>query len=213
MPNFIDLTGQRFDRLVVLERVPDALTTTWLCRCDCGREKPVTTGNLRRGLTRSCGCLSAEMAKARGGHGKWRDPLYRIWAAMIRRCTKPNTINWDRYGGRGIRVCDQWHDYATFAADMGQRPSKRHSLERIDNDKGYEPGNVRWATTREQARNMRSNRMVTYQGETLTIADWSERMGIPYMTLRWRLTAGGWPVKQAMTTQTLPYGRTRKNHL
>lgn len=135
----------------------------WVCRCDCGTHRSVLVGSLVRGLSRSCGCLKAEVARERALsvrliHGDAlkgrRRGLYQLWASMIQRCTNPKHQAWKNYGGRGIRVCDHWkRNYMAFKFWMGERPSAAYTVDRIDNDGHYEPGNIRWATRTEQVRN------------------------------------------------------------
>jgi hypothetical protein len=126
-------------------------------------------------------------------------PSYRSWYSMIDRCTNPSKKGWENYGGRGIAVCERWRKFANFLSDMGDRPNGL-SLDRIDNDKNYEPGNCRWATRGEQARNRRSNRLLTYKGETHVMKDWATILGIKYITLRYRLFVLGWTVEKALET-------------
>ena len=156
--NFIDLTGKRFGRLVV-ERYTGSVgkKSKWQCVCDCGNRTIVNGQSLTRLATRSCGCLFREIVGARfKSHGKRYTPEYNTWCGMRQRCLNPNTTRWADYGGRGIKVCDRWmHDFPAFLADVGQRPSPRHSLNRVNNDGDYEPGNVRWALASEQMRNRR----------------------------------------------------------
>ena len=158
MPH-LDLTGQRFGRLVVAEiRVPRVGPhTQWNCDCDCGRKTAATTGHLRSGHTQSCGCLQrARARKAATKHGKCYTPMYVIWAGIRQRCRDTGCPAYRYYGGRGIRVCERWlNSVDAFIADMGPRPSARHSVDRIDNDGDYTPENCRWATDEVQNRDKR----------------------------------------------------------
>jgi hypothetical protein len=127
-------------------------------------------------------------------------PEYAIWRAAIHRCASPKAPAYANYGGRGISVCERWQDFLYFLSDMGRRPSYDHQLDRIDNDGDYEPGNCRWATPKQNSRNRRGNRMVTFRGETLTVAAWCERTGLRTSTLVARLNAG-WSAEDALTKQ------------
>lgn len=140
---------------------------TFLCICDCGVEGVVAGTYLTCGRSQSCGCLQRERAPgAKPTHGRSRTPEYRAWQQMKFRCTNPNAESWVNYGGRGIRVCQKWIDsFEAFLDHIGPRPSSRHSLDRIDNDGDYEPGNVRWALKRTQARNRRRPRVATASGQ------------------------------------------------
>lgn len=179
--NRIDISGQRFGRWTVIQCLgPRHNKLIWECRCDCGTSKSVIGGSLRRGLSLSCGCLLIESATS---HGKSRSREYTSWEAAKRRCFDPDNHAYASYGGRGIQMCEEWrNDFGAFYAHIGPRLDG-HTLDRIDNDKGYEPGNVRWATPATQANNKRNARLVTHEGETLSLQEWSIRTGIHLQTL------------------------------
>lgn len=161
----------------------------WLCRCDCGREKAVAGPDLKRGHTKTCGCSWGEAHGENPRSGP--TPEYVSWFQMIQRCTNSRNKRWDRYGGRGIRVCAEWRaSYRTFLADVGRRPSAEHSLDRINNDGDYEPGNVRWATRSQQLRNRRNSVYVDLDGLTLHASDAAERLRLTPRGLHSRLVRG-----------------------
>lgn len=149
--NVKDMAGLRFGRLVVLAQVANSGdgAAKWLCLCDCGARTEVVGRNLRHGGTRSCGCFAEERRCTHKGCGTVE---YSAWKGMWKRCTNPNSKDWERYGGRGIYVCERWRNYALFLADVGHKPRGKYSLDRRENNGNYEPGNVRWATDVEQAR-------------------------------------------------------------
>lgn len=157
-----DITGQPFGRLTVREFVGRRSgSSVWRCECECGGIVDVRRSNLISGNTRSCGCMIVKRTVERSTvHGEasrgGKSPEYKTWVGIIKRCTDPKAKGWPNYGGRGIHICDEWrHSYAAFLADVGRKPSPRHSIDRIDNDGNYEPGNVRWATRSEQNSNQR----------------------------------------------------------
>jgi len=154
MPKFIDQTGKRFGRLVVLKEVgrSPSKKVLWKCLCDCGGETVTTTGNLMIGDTTSCGCYLKERITK---HGGWKKSSYNSWRAMMRRCYNPKDKDYVRYGAVGITVCSKWHDYLTFEADMGE-PQGKETLDRIDSYGNYEPNNCRWASPTVQARNIKT---------------------------------------------------------
>lgn len=201
MPRAIDITGQRFGRLVALAREGSQKNEgwTWRCVCDCGSEVVSTSRNLRSGNTRSCGCLRRETTSARsrkhgasnGGGVRSAAKEYQTWQAMKDRCGNPDSESFATYGGRGIAVCERWREsFESFLADMGPKPSPSHSIDRIDNDGGYCPENCRWATPKEQARNTRKSLVIVAFGESMIAADWAERTGIPAATIKSRLRLG-----------------------
>lgn len=180
-----DITGQEFGRLTAVEQagLDKKQRALWLCRCECGNELIVSGYNLRNGHTQSCGCLQKELArKLNTTHGMSLSPEYGVWSGMLKRCENPKAPSYKRYGGRGIAVCAEWHSFENFYRDMGPRP-KGHSIDRIDTNKGYEPGNCRWATATEQQNNRRNNIKLQLLDTDGTLAGISREMGINYNSL------------------------------
>jgi hypothetical protein len=196
-----DIVGQRFGRLTVVKFAELRGQARWLCDCDCGNQTTVTGGSLRSGNTMSCGCLHRESVSKRNiassTHGMFGTPEYRSWSAMMTRCTNPSHAAYQRYGGRGISVCDDWKTFERFYGDMGPRPPGC-SIERIDNNMGYEPANCRWATRVEQQRNKRSNRIISHDGRSLPVSEWAEIVGLTQYTIHARL-GRGWTTEDALT--------------
>lgn len=195
----------KFGRLSVISRGTDMIQGSrrkvrWICRCDCGSKGLFDASNLRTGNTASCGCLQIELQTAkvyRHGHAKRFDgrqsPEYMVWSNMRRRCYDPKNAAFKNYGGRGITVCPEWkEDFAVFIADMGERP-KDTTLDRIDNNGNYEPGNCRWATHLQQARNSRKNRRIVAFGHVKTLSEWAEITGMKRESIAERLNAGKSP--------------------
>ncbi len=207
--------GDRYGRLVVIGELDPVFTPNGTrnrvveCLCDCGRVGEYRLPSLRSGKTRSCGCLAHEVAVEKGRrqsarntkHGKSGTAEYGIWVKMLRRCENPEDAGYHNYGGRGIRVCQRWREsFEAFLEDMGPRPAAGLSIDRIDNDGDYEPGNCRWATSTEQARNTRNNVLVEHDGETLCVAEWAERYGVSASLLHGRLRAG-WSFENAVSPE------------
>lgn len=196
-----DLTGRTFGRLKVVYRAPNDESenrVSWHCLCACGGVKVATTKDLVTGCTFTCGC-------ARITHGKSGSLLYKVWASMRERCNNPSAKSYPKYGGRGISVCKRWDDYETFVADMGPRPP-RHSIERVDNQGDYCPANCRWATSREQMRNMSRNRWLTADGRTMLMTDWTAELRCSVSLITMRLK-NGWSEEEACLT---PPGQSRR---
>lgn len=173
----------------------------WLCRCDCGTERIVKENSLQTGKSSSCGCLTRERASiVNTTHGKSQDCAeYRSWQAMLQRCHNPNYSRYADYGGRGIVVCEKWRlSFEDFLADVGAKPSDRHSIDRIKNDRGYEPGNCRWSLPHEQMTNRRNTFLVAMGEEKVPLSDLARKHQIPANTLRARIVAG-WPIERALT--------------
>lgn len=184
MGTFIDLTGKRFGRLIVIERVENKCGSSirWLCRCDCGNTKIIQGGSLKRNKTKSCGCLYKT-------HGQSYTRLYRCWGGMVQRCTNYNDIEtYHLYGGRGITVCDEWREFVNFKCWALANGYKEHlTLDRIDNDGNYEPSNCRWATMKEQNNNTRRNVHIKCpDGRVLTRMQLAEEIGIDYHVIKGR---------------------------
>ncbi len=193
------LLGQRFGRLLVTlldERRAINGERYWKCICQCGNICLVTTSNLRRGNVRSCACLQRE---ANTTHGRSHSAEYKTWEAMRRRCMKPKDKNFHSYGGRGITVCERWQKFEHFFTDMGEKPTPKHSIDRIDNEGPYSPDNCRWATQQEQCQNRRGNLYLTYEDRRQTITEWARESGLKIGTLFWRIHRG-WSIERSLKT-------------
>ncbi len=214
MPKRIEVkAGDTYNLLTVIEEVESVFYSRMrsrrvLCRCECGKETVVRLSRIRSGETKACGCLQG-LSSIRHGHAirGTRSITYATWKSMRQRCLDPNASNYHLYGGRNIHICQQWEDFTAFLEDMGDRPSPNHTIDRINPDGDYAPGNCRWATAKEQGRNRRTNRMLTYKGETFCLVEWAERIGMNLDTLTDRLRKGGYTVEEALT---LPVGSKRK---
>lgn len=200
----MEITGRRFGQLVVLRRVviPGARNSMWLCHCDCGNDKILAGNSMTLGGVKSCGCMKRgpKPKPGRKTETRKRTVEYTCWSSMVQRCTNPKSNGYHNYGGRGIAVDKNWLLFDNFFADMGLRPSPRHTLERKDTNAGYTKENCRWATHQEQMWNIRANVFVTWQGQKKCIGEWSKIVGIHPSTLHSRIVKKGWSVEKAMTT-------------
>lgn len=194
MPKKLELTGKRFGSRVVIResgRSP-AGRVLWLVRCDCGNEQVLGSGFRNSPTCKKCeNKRFTEQAKQlRPSVQQEYKSTYRSWIAARNRCNNPSHHAYDRYGGRGIKFCERWDDFMLFLKDMGERPDGM-SLDRIDNDGNYEPGNCRWATRGQQGSNKRNNVTLTHNGKTQTISQWSRETGIKFITI-WARIQSGW---------------------
>jgi hypothetical protein len=201
-----DLTGSRFGSWTALSLDrSDGHRTWWRVRCDCGAEAVVRADSLRSGGTRQClSCQTRALTAIVTSHGMRSSPEWRVWAAMKARCSTETAGGYSEYGGRGISVCDRWTtSFEAFFEDMGPRPSPAHSIERDDVDGPYEPGNCRWATAKEQARNKRTTVFLVVAGERKSLSEWAEARGFAHVTFYKRYLAG-WSDEEIVNTPRLP---------
>ena len=206
-----DLNGKSFGQLTILgreygPRIYDQ--ARWICLCSCGLLTIASSSNLRRGLTKSCGCLRANTLGAmRLRHGMTESRTYASWLSMRSRCNPKNVgshaAKW--YADRGVTVCTRWESFENFLADMGERPEGM-TIDRIDSDKNYQPGNCRWATMQEQVRNRNATRRLEYRNEIRPMAEWAELFGLRSKTLAARLDHD-WDVERALLTPVGPSHR------
>lgn len=173
----------------------------WVCLCACGNTSIVRADHLRAGITSSCGCAASEQIILRNiasaKHRLCDTRTYKSWQSMRTRCLNKRSDQYPDYGARGITVCSRWESFEAFLEDMGERPDG-HSIDRIDNDKGYEKSNCRWATMRDQENNKRNNVLLEFKGRNMTIAEWSRETGIRYHTIMQRHNLN-WPVERILT--------------
>lgn len=193
--------GDVFDRLTVLavgSKLSGKKKKTYaVCSCSCGETNLVIRlDSVTKGITRSCGCYHEEQNQT---HGLTNHHYYKRWAHMLDRCNNPENPAYKYYGGRGIKVCDRWYDVRNYVADLPDGYKSGLEIDRIDNNGNYEPGNVRWATSKENGRNKRNNVLLTYNGQTKTITEWSEITGIHHTTIKDRIDKQGMTVEQALT--------------
>lgn len=195
-----EMVGKKYGRLtVLLMGARSKGKTTWFCRCECGNHKIVPGERLRNksGRVRSCGCLRKGINKT---HGMTNSPEWAAWHSMRDRCHNPNAQSFHHCGGRGIEVCERWRNsFENFYADVGPKPSVKLTLDRIDNTKGYEPNNVRWATWEQQENNRRNSRWIEIDGERKTVPQWAKDKNIKQVTIKARLRLG-WSDRDAVLT-------------
>lgn len=194
IPSHIE-PGDRFACLVAIGRVDNSREgrQRWLFRCDCGAQKISDTRTVIKGKTKSCGCFARDIFtknRSQLRHGGSGTPEYKVWDSMRQRCNNPKNQSFPRYGARGITVCERWHIFENFLADMGPRPSAQHSIDRQNNDGNYEPGNCGWATNREQQNNTRSNIRVVFEGIEMTLSQACALAGKNLRKVRERMRRG-----------------------
>lgn len=194
--------GDQYGRLTIIKEVNKRNNKRcFLCKCDCGNEREIRLTNIRSGTTLSCGCLQKDKAtEGNVTHGMSGTRLHGIWGKMIGRCTNKTDNRYGLYGGRGISVCEKWKNF-NFFYDWAIRSGYEDNLtlERRDVNGNYNPSNCKWGTWKEQQNNRRNNRCITFKGETMTVKQWSECIGMQEGTLRWRLDAG-WSEEDALHT-------------
>ena len=221
--HIVNLNGKIFGRLTVLRMNTEGKRHSgsigWICKCECGKIKSFSGSLLRRGRSKSCGCMAKELLYAHmlrnvrenrlntTTHNMSFTGTYCTWASMVKRCVNSNCKEFKNYGGRGIKVCESWRKFENFYEDMGKKPEGM-SLDRVDNDGDYDKTNCRWATKIEQANNTRRNRMIVFNGETRTMAEWSRITGIKGSVIFRRLKRG-WKPEDALTIPVKDMGNKK----
>jgi len=197
MIGFVTVAGA-----VVVARAPSrGMRTFWACKCSCGNEFEAHGTKLRRNLIQRCKACRAKFTGDRSRtHGKSKTSEYIIWSKLRERCNNPTSPAYASYGGRGITVCARWSSFERFLEDMGPRPSRNYSVDRIDNDGNYEPENCKWATQKEQCRNTRRNHYLEYQGRIQCMQAWCEELGLNPDTVKQRINLLGWSVAKSFET-------------
>lgn len=189
-----DLTGQRFGLLTVIQKTGSKPYGgyAYLCRCDCGTEREISSGSLsRKNGIRSCGCIGRSLLRQRSTtHGLHKHPIYKSWGGMIDRCRNPQHTFFNRYGGRGITVCERWRSFENFRDDMLESWFPGATIERMDVNGNYEPSNCLWATKADQNRNRSNTVWLTHNGETRRIREWAAALGLTPHIIRNRLSSG-----------------------
>ena len=199
----VDVVGKKFGRYLVIAKSnkrTKAMKQMVFCKCDCGIEKEVIVGNLRNGLSKSCGCLKSERtSEPMKKHGLSKNTMYMRYRQMIKRCYDEASKEYKNYGNRGIKVCERWlESIENYIDDMGNPPFKDASIDRVNNNLGYSKENCKWATKKEQSENRRTTTMVNINGENLCLSDWSKKLGLNKKAVADRIKAG-WDIKMAVT--------------
>lgn len=198
MSKFKDLTGNKYNYLTAIRVLKkNNGRAIWLFKCDCGKELELKGAIVTRKTKPQKSCNECYQ-KRRILHGMSKSKEFYAWRGILNRCTNKNEVSYKHYGGRGIKVCDRWNEFKNFIDDMGYSPSKKHSIDRINNNDGYYKENCRWATTKQQMRNVRSNRIIEYNGESKPISEWAEDLGLTYQALFYRLKRN-WDLEKAFT--------------
>lgn len=202
------LTGQVFGRWTVVSAAPTRTTPSgslkayWVCVCSCGAQEEVRAEHLLKERTQSCGCLKRELAAAQKlRHGGSDSLLYDVWTQMVQRCENARNKQFARYGGRGITVCDRWHDFALFRADNIEHYQPGLTIDREKNDGNYEPGNCRWVTNKVNGRNRPKTLVVEFEGKSVPLNELAERFGLKTGTVYSRYRLKGWPLARALETR------------
>lgn len=203
---FIDLTGRRFGKLIVINRTEDMIyksgthVAMWECLCDCGNEKIIAGTSLKSGCTKSCGCYHMQrITESNSTHKKSNTRLYRIWKHMIDRCNNNKSDAYKYYGGRGISICKDWHNIELFFEwSFCNGYDDSLTLDRLDTNGNYDPENCRWATRKEQANNTSRNVNLFFNGKTQNISQWASETGIKFATI-WSRLKLGWNIEDALT--------------
>lgn len=212
----VNLFGKKFGRWTVehSERHHKGKGFLWNVVCECGKRSKIEAAKLTSGQSQSCGCAVAEaLGKRSTRHGLYGTPIYETWRRIIDRCHNPNSTDYEWYGLRGIKVCDEWRASAVaFASALPPHPGRGFSIDRIDTNGNYEPGNVRWATIFEQNNNKRNTKFITFRGETLGLGAMARKYGLPTNDVYARISAG-WSIERALTEPLYSkYHNNNKKH-
>lgn len=197
--NFVDLTGKKFTDWTVISldepKTKEKRESYWVCKCKCGTIKTLLGGNLRSGKSTSCGCSRIEMIQ---GYKLSEHPLYWVYKSIQNRCYRKTDKSYHNYGGRGIKMSKSWYNsFNQFVVDMGQKPTPSHSIERLDNEKGYSKNNCKWGTPKEQGNNQRTNVILEYKGKKMNVTQWAEYLEIKRHLIYSRLKLG-WSIERIL---------------